>query len=184
MFNFRNWEICKYNFLPHACMHVWKENFRCDHGKWCFLKWENAKLCLECLWKFCNFTEVKFTSVLKYFNLIWGEKDTFRILHSNFATWKNPYCKWRLETNLANLRWPTRPQPKGSHYFHAWCPPWSVSNKIRVFCFPGLNVCAVAFCDGRTDTMCENNDHLFGRGLLGQWTYDVLKKTNLLQWLL
>ena len=23
---------------------------------------------------------------------------------------------------LANLRWPTRPQPKSCNYFHAWCP--------------------------------------------------------------
>ena len=23
------------------------------------------------------------------------------------------------------------------------------------------------FCDGRTDTLCENNDHLFDRGLGG-----------------
>ena len=24
------------------------------------------------------------------------------------------------------------------------------------------------FCDGRTDTTCENNDHLFGLGLVGR----------------
>ena len=33
--------------------------------------------------------------------------------------------------------------------------------------FAGLDV-SVVFCVGRTDTMCENNDHLFGRGLVGQ----------------
>ena len=26
----------------------------------------------------------------------------------------------------------------------------------------------VCVTDGRTDTMCENHDHLFGRGLVGQ----------------
>ena len=25
-------------------------------------------------------------------------------------------------TCLANLRWPTRPQPIGGHYLHTWCP--------------------------------------------------------------
>ena len=50
------------------------------------------------------------------------------------------------------------------HYFHA-------------FCLPGLNVIVVErfyyfWTDGSTDTMCENNDHLIGRGLMGQ--YDIL----------
>ena len=26
----------------------------------------------------------------------------------------------------------------------------------------------IYFCDGRTDTLRENNDHLFGLGLVGQ----------------
>ena len=43
------------------------------------------------------------------------------------------------------------------------------------FCFPSTNVSVVArFCDGRTyertDTLRENNDHLFGRGLVGQYS--------------
>ena len=28
----------------------------------------------------------------------------------------------KLETSLANLKWPTRPQAIGGHYFHTWCP--------------------------------------------------------------
>ena len=65
-----------------------------------------------------------------------------------------------IATSLANLRWPTRPQPIGGHYLHTWCP---------LFCFPGLDVSVVACIYlvpyGRTDIPCENKDHLFGRGL-------------------
>ena len=71
-----------------------------------------------------------------------------------FAWFCNFSCFAIEEKNrsLANLRWPTRPQPIGSHYFHAWC-----------------QLCLVfVFCDGRTDTMCEYNDYLFGRGRVGQ----------------
>ena len=46
------------------------------------------------------------------------------------------------------------------HYFHAWCPSY------RVFLFAVED--RFCFCDGRTDTLCENNDHLFGRGLVDQ----------------
>ena len=35
---------------------------------------------------------------------------------------------------------------------------------------------AFYFCDGRTDTMCENKDHLFGRGLVGQKRSHCLSK--------
>ena len=49
--------------------------------------------------------------------------------------------------------------------------------------FQGIKVSlAASFCfsdehtDGRTDTMFENNDHLFGHGLVGQYT--VVEKTR------
>ena len=54
---------------------------------------------------------------------------------------------------------------------------WSLfSRMVFVVLFPGLDVGVVMrfyFCDnlrtdGRTDTLCDNNDHLFGRGLVGQ----------------
>ena len=41
------------------------------------------------------------------------------------------------------------------HYQHTWCPALQ-----RIFVFRK---------DVRTDTTCENNDHLFGRGLVGQY---------------
>ena len=67
------------------------------------------------------------------------------------------------------FRWPTRPQPVTSHYLHTWCP------SLRVFCFLGTNVSVVAcfFADGRTymRTHCENNNPLYGRGLVGQLVY-------------
>ena len=63
-------------------------------------------------------------------------------------------------TSRVTSEWPTKPQPQ-----------WSLSTHMVsvVDCF-GANVSVVArfcFCDGRTDTLCENNDHLFGRGLGG-----------------
>ena len=33
--------------------------------------------------------------------------------------------------------------------------------------------------DGRTDTMCDNNDHLFGQALVGQYMY-FMKLQNLI----
>ena len=45
-------------------------------------------------------------------------------------------------TSLANLRWPTRPQPIGSHYFHAWRPLYRVFYVSVVACF--------CFSDGQT----------------------------------
>ena len=50
-------------------------------------------------------------------------------------------------TSLANLKWPTRPQPVGSHHFQPWCLSFSV------FCLPGPVVSVLAcfcFSDGRT----------------------------------
>ena len=55
---------------------------------------------------------------------------------------------------LAILRLPTRPQLKGSYYFSLIAP---VVARFLVF-----------VTDVRTNTMCENNDHLIGRGLVGQ----------------
>ena len=41
----------------------------------------------------------------------------------------------------------------------------------------------IYFCDSRTDTMCENNDHPFGRGLVGQleseWLWYFFAALNL-----
>ena len=51
------------------------------------------------------------------------------------------YCEFKYITSLANLRWPTRPQPIGSHYFHAWRPLYRVFYVVARFCFS----------DGRTD---------------------------------
>ena len=49
---------------------------------------------------------------------------------------------------------------------------WSLfSRMVSVVLFSGprrLRCSVYIFCDGRTDTMCENNDHLFGHGLVGQ----------------
>ena len=41
------------------------------------------------------------------------------------------------KTSLANLRWPTRPQPIGSHYFQAWCLLYWVFyvSIVARFCF-------------------------------------------------
>ena len=50
-------------------------------------------------------------------------------------------------TSLANLRWPTRPQAIGSHYFHTYNV-----RRSAYLVFPGLDVSVVAcFCfwDGR-----------------------------------
>ena len=45
---------------------------------------------------------------------------------------------------------------------------------VAIILIPSINVSVAApFCDGRTDTMSENNDHLFGCSLMGQ------KKANL-----
>ena len=48
-------------------------------------------------------------------------------------------------------------QPIDGHYFYAY--------SVRILFFGQHCFC---FKDVRTDTMCENNDHLFGRGLVGQ----------------
>ena len=78
----------------------------------------------------------------------------------------------QMVTSLANLRWPTRPQPIGSHYFHAWPPLYRVFYVSVVACFCFSDGQTYGRTDvrtyGRTDTTCENNDHLFGRGLVGQ----------------
>ena len=76
-------------------------------------------------------------------------------------------CKNNVRTSLANLRWPTRLQPIGSHYFHAWRPLYRVFyvSVVARFCFSDGQTDGRTY--GRTDTTCENNDHLFGRGLVG-----------------
>ena len=39
------------------------------------------------------------------------------------SSWKvEMKCVKIMIASLANLRWPTRPQPNGGHYFYAWCP--------------------------------------------------------------
>ena len=41
--------------------------------------------------------------------------------------------------------------------------------RCSTYFFPGINVSVVLglyFCDGRTDTILKNNDHLFGRDLV------------------
>ena len=70
------------------------------------------------------------------------------------------------KTSLANSRWPTRQQSIGFHYFHAWRPLYCVFyvSVVARFCFSDRQTY------GRTDTTCENNDHLFSRGLVGQLT--------------
>ena len=39
---------------------------------------------------------------------------------------------------------------------------------VSIVLFSISAVARFCFCDGRTDTLRENNDHLFGRGLVGQ----------------
>ena len=53
---------------------------------------------------------------------------------------------------------------KSSHFrvtHQAKANRWSLSTHMVSV------VVRFCFCDGRTDTLCENNDHLFGRGLGG-----------------
>ena len=88
----------------------------------------------------------------------------YLIIWTTFLT-----TKLNKKTSLANLSWPTRPEPIGGHIF------------TRSVCFSAYFVfraptfsAAASFCfwegrtDVRTDTMRENNDYLFGGGLVGQ----------------
>ena len=42
------------------------------------------------------------------------------------------------------------------------------ANWWSLFSYMVSVVAHICFCDGRTDILRENNDHLFGRGLVGQ----------------
>ena len=56
----------------------------------------------------------------------------------------------------------------------------------RFFSFSGPRRCsAFCFCNGRTDTLPDNNDHLFGRGQVGQYPPFLLSRSieKLLIWL-
>ena len=45
---------------------------------------------------------------------------------------------------------------------------WSLFSRMVSFVAKILFYERFYFCDGRTDTMCKNNDHIFGPGLVGQ----------------
>ena len=44
----------------------------------------------------------------------------------------------------------------------------ALANRWSLFSDMASVIARFYFCDRRTDTMCENNDHLFGSGLVGQ----------------
>ena len=132
---------------------------------WNFDKWPWLWVCFVVAWK------------------MYANKNCQIILISGVIIADYRYLCYHLNiilTSLAILRWPTRPQPIGFHYFHAW--------RLLYRVFYVSVVARFCFSDGRTDVRTPRVKIMTTYSTLAWWvknrhvkikaTYGIRRWTN------